>query len=62
MNLTFHSEKNENAWSAATTTNARRLSLDSRRICIGGNMKKIFHILLCMVLVTLMVTIMYGQE
>ena len=35
MNLMVHLEMNENAWSEATTNNARRLTLDSRRIFKG---------------------------
>lgn len=35
MNLLVQSETNENAWSAATTTDARRMTLDSRHIYLG---------------------------
>ena len=36
MLLSKHPEINENAWSAATTADARRSTLDSRRISIVG--------------------------
>jgi FKBP-type peptidyl-prolyl cis-trans isomerase len=54
-----HPDINENAWSAATTTDARLKTLDSRRIFRGGIMK---HTLIVVLILMLAVGLTYAQK